>query len=96
VTGRRSNQLNYDPAKTVKLTAGRSAAATTGNRVLHQVPPTRHSVVNHEKHYVKAKRVGAAWYRRRLAWAVSSVVEHRSYTPGVTGSNPVPPTKIRS
>ena len=25
-------------------------------------------------------------------WAVSSVVEHRLYTPAVTGSNPVPPT----
>ena len=28
------------------------------------------------------------------AWAVSSAVEHWSYTPGVTGSNPVPPTRI--
>ena len=26
--------------------------------------------------------------------AVSSVVEHRLYTPAVTGSNPVPPTTI--
>lgn len=26
------------------------------------------------------------------AWAVSSGVEYRSYKPGVTGSNPVPPT----
>ena len=25
-------------------------------------------------------------------WAVSSAAEHRSYTPGATGSNPVPPT----
>jgi hypothetical protein len=25
--------------------------------------------------------------------AVSSVVEHRLYTPAVTGSNPVPPTR---
>ena len=29
----------------------------------------------------------------KYAWAVSSVVEHRLYTPGVTGSSPVPPTK---
>jgi hypothetical protein len=28
---------------------------------------------------------------RRPLWAVSSVVEHRLYTPAVTGSNPVPP-----
>ena len=27
-------------------------------------------------------------------WAVSSVVEHRLYTPAATGSNPVPPTRI--
>ena len=27
------------------------------------------------------------------AGAVSSVVEHRLYTPAVTGSNPVPPTR---
>ena len=27
-------------------------------------------------------------------WAVSSAAEHRSYTPGATGSNPVPPTKL--
>jgi hypothetical protein len=26
-------------------------------------------------------------------WAVSSAVEYRSYKPGVTGSNPVPPTR---
>ena len=25
-------------------------------------------------------------------WAVSSAVEHRSYTPGAVGSNPTPPT----
>jgi hypothetical protein len=28
--------------------------------------------------------------------AVSSVVEHRLYTPAVTGSNPVPPTSLCS
>ncbi len=28
-------------------------------------------------------------------WAVSSAAEHRSYTPGATGSNPVPPTSYR-
>ena len=28
--------------------------------------------------------------------AVSSVVEHRLYTPAVTGSSPVPPTSRRS
>jgi hypothetical protein len=27
--------------------------------------------------------------------AVSSVVEHRPYTPAVTGSKPVPPTTLR-
>gem|GEM_PF-2219861 len=27
-----------------------------------------------------------------IGWAVSSGVEYRSYKPGVTGSNPVPPT----
>ena len=27
--------------------------------------------------------------------AVSSVVEHRLYTPAVTGSSPVPPTSLR-
>ncbi len=26
-------------------------------------------------------------------WAVSSAVEYRFYKPGVTGSNPVPPTR---
>jgi hypothetical protein len=30
-----------------------------------------------------------------VQWAVSSAEEHRSYTPGVTGSNPVPPTTYR-
>ena len=30
----------------------------------------------------------------KCAGAVSSVVEHRLYTPGVTGSSPVPPTMI--
>ena len=34
------------------------------------------------------------WQRRRRA--VSSVVEHRLYTPAVTGSNPVPPTSLRA
>ncbi len=29
-----------------------------------------------------------------VRWAVSSAVEHWSYTPGVTGSNPVPPTRL--
>ena len=28
-----------------------------------------------------------------ISRAVSSAAEHRSYTPGATGSNPVPPTK---
>ena len=30
--------------------------------------------------------------RSSVCRAVSSVVEHRLYTPAVTGSNPVPPT----
>src|SRR4029079_3849603 len=37
-------------------------------------------------------RGGRAWPRHpRVVRAVSSVVEHRLYTPAVTGSNPVPP-----
>ena len=48
---------------------------------------------------------GGRFYNRRL-WvtaggvaegrAVSSVVEHRPYTPAVTGSSPVPPTSLRT
>ena len=33
-------------------------------------------------------------YGEAKAGAVSSVVEHRLYTPAVTGSNPVPPTRM--
>src|SRR5207245_288713 len=33
-----------------------------------------------------------AQHRHACAWAGSSAVEHRSYTPRVAGSKPVPPT----
>jgi hypothetical protein len=35
--------------------------------------------------------IGSFYYRIKI-WAVSSAVEYRPYKPGVTGSNPVPPT----
>ncbi len=41
---------------------------------------------------LKARYTGLFWQTANRARAVSSVVEHRLYTPAVTGSNPVPPT----